>query len=526
MRKRAVWLFSLLSLCFLLLTVRIIAITAKNYSAASQSGGRKTIELGESRGKIYDRSLEKLVDKKSRLVAVFTPDIGSRKTLEELFGAKRAEEVIKSKRPFSAEVKTEINNEYIRTFKIPVRYASSLACQLVGYTDPQTGEGISGIEKGYNDFLKKSGGKLSVSFEVDAEGRVLQGFDKEIRDENFSSKGGVVLTVDGKIQKITEKMLEKSKIKSGCVVVLHALTGEVLALANKPSFDRNNLDAALKSELSPLVNKALGAYSAGSVFKSVIAAYALESGIPADTKYTCRGKCTVGDTVFTCYNEKAHGEQTMEKALGNSCNTYFVNLIEKLDTDGLLMFCRALGFESEIKLAENVVASKGCLPEQKLLRLPGERANFSFGQGRLSVTPIQLAAAYNAIATGCYIEPTVIFGLANEDGLVKKAPKKEKRRVLSESTVCKMKKLLSFVVSKGNARSAKSAFFKICGKTGTAQSGIYDSGREICRTWFAGFFPAENPHYIVVVMNEDGVGGSVECTPLFKEIAEKIVLGD
>ncbi|MDO4381446.1 MAG: hypothetical protein Q4D20_11320, partial [Clostridia bacterium] len=247
MRKRAVWLFSLLSLCFLLLTVRIIAITAKNYSAASQSGGRKTIELGESRGKIYDRSLEKLVDEKSRLVAVFTPDIGSRKTLEELFGAERAEEVIKSKRPFSAEVKTKINNEYIRTFEIPVRYTSSLACQLVGYTDPQTGEGISGIEKGYNDFLKENGGKLSVSFEVDAAGGVLQGFDKEIRDENFSSKGGVVLTVDRKIQTITEKSLEKSKIKSGCVVVMHALTGEVLALANKPSFDRNDLAAALKS---------------------------------------------------------------------------------------------------------------------------------------------------------------------------------------------------------------------------------------------------------------------------------------
>lgn len=526
MRKRAVWLFSFVSFCLLLLTVRIIAITAKNYSEAAQTGGRKTIELGTSRGKIYDRSLNLLVDEKNRLVAVFTPGVSAKKTLTELFGEDRAEEIIESKRPFSAEVKSIINNEYIRTFEIPVRYTSSLACQLVGYTDSQTGDGISGIEKGYNDFLKENGGKLSVSFEVDAAGRVLQGLDKEIKDENFYSKSGVVLTVDNRIQKIAESALEKSSIKSGCTVVMHALTGEMLALASKPVFDRNDLSAALKSELSPLVNKTLGAYSAGSVFKSIIAAYALESGITENTKYTCLGKCTVKDTVFTCYNEKAHGEQTMEQALCNSCNTYFVNLIEKLDTDGLLMFCRALGFERETFLAKNIIGAKGCLPGQELLCLPGERANFSFGQGRLSVTPVQLAAAYNALATGYYTEPTVIYGLANADGLVKKSPKKDRKRVFSQSTVNRMKKLLSAVVSKGNAKSAKSSLLNLCGKTGTAQSGIYDGSREICRTWFAGFFPAENPHYIVVVMNEDGEGGSVECAPVFKEIAENIVLGN
>ena len=526
MKKRAVFLFTLFSFCLMLLSIRIIAITAQNYSAAAQTGGRKTIELGSSRGKIYDRNLEPLVDCESRLVAVFTPSVSTKKTLEELFGAQRADEIIESKRPFSAEVKSKINNDYIKTFEIPVRYTSSLACQLVGYIDRQTGDGISGIEKGYNDFLKENGGELSVSFEVDAAGRVLQGLDKEIRDDNFYSKGGVVLTVDGEIQKIAEDALEKSSIESGCAIVMHAHSGEILALASAPTFDRNNVAAALKSELSPLVNKTLCAYSAGSVFKSVIAAYALESGISEKTSFNCDGKCTVGDTVFTCYNEKAHGKQTMKQALCNSCNTYFVNLIERLDTDGLLMFCRSLGFEKEAQLAKNIVGAKGCLPGRESLRLPGERANFSFGQGKLSVTPVQLAAAYNALSTGYFTEPTVILGLANENKLVKKAEQKEKRRVLSESTVIKMRKLLSSVVSSGNAKSAKSVFFKICGKTGTAQSGIYKSGHEVCRTWFAGFFPAENPHYVIVVMNEDGEGGGVECAPVFKRIAEKIVLGD
>ncbi len=525
MRKRAVWLYSLVSLCLLLLTVRIIDLTAKEYSAAAQEMHRKTIEIASTRGKIYDRNLEPLVDCEEKLLAAFTPSVKSKQILSKLLGEERSEEIVQSKRPYVTEVKEEINDENIKTFHVPIRYPSSaLACHLVGYVNETSKNGACGIERGYNTLLKENGGKLSVSFCVDATGSVLQGLGKTINDENYNSNAGVVLTLDKKVQKIAEAALEKSSIKSGCAIVMHVQSGEILALASVPKYDRNNVADELEKKNSPLSNKALPAYSVGSVFKSVVAAYALECGIGEKTTFDCTGSITVGDTVFSCYHSKAHGKQTMAQALQNSCNIYFIRLIEKLDTDGLLMFCRSLGLSAETKIAEGVSGEKGCLPEESSLKFPGERANFSFGQGRLLVSPLQMAGVYHAIATGYYVKPTAVFGFANDEKLVKKETAQGKTRVLSESTVKTMRKLLSSVVERGNAESAKSKLVSLAGKTGTAQSGIYDGKREICRTWFSGFFPAKNPHYIVVVMNEDGEGGSVDCAPVFKEICENIVL--
>lgn len=524
MKKRSVLLYLIVSLCLLLLTVRIIDITAKEYSSTANETNKKTIEIGSTRGKIYDRSFKPLVDCEEKLIAAFTPSVKSKAVLSRLLGEERAEEIIKAKRPYIGEIDEDINSDDIKTFHVPIRYPSSaLACHLVGYVNEKSKNGASGIERGYNGFLKKNGGKLSVSFFVDATGSVLQGLKKTINDENYNSNAGVVLTIDRKIQKITENALEKSSIKSGCAIVMHVQNGEILALASVPKYDRNNIADELEKENSPLSNKALPAYSVGSVFKSVVAAYALECGVSEKTEFDCPGSIAVGDTVFSCYHSKAHGKETMAKALQNSCNIYFIKLIEKLDTDGLLMFCRSLGLSHETKIAEGVTGEKGCLPGESSLLFSGERANFSFGQGRLLVSPLQMAGVYHALATGYYVKPTVIFGFENEEKLVKKEPAEAKKEVLSKSTVKMLGKLLSSVVEKGNAKSAKSRLVSLAGKTGTAQSGIYDGKREICRTWFSGFFPSANPHYIVVVLNEDGEGGSVDCAPVFKEICENIV---
>ena len=83
--------------------------------------------------------------------------------------------------------------------------------------------------------------------------------------------------------------------------------------------------------------------------------------------------------------------------------------------------------------------------------------------------------------------------------------------------------MLESVTENGKADNAHSSLVKTAGKTGTAQSGIYFGGKEVLRTWFAGFFPAGNPHYIVVVMNENGIGGNTDCAPVFKEICERII---
>ena len=525
MRKRIIGLYLLISVCFLALMCKIIEINTRMYSEASQRQQTKTIEIGSSRGKIYDRNLKLMTDRENRIVAAVTPLPQITEIKPLMSAVENLKEKAEEGKPFICEVGEEINTELARTFLIPVRYSDNTACHLVGYLDSTMQNGLSGIEKSYNSFLKKSGGTLSVSFGVDAKGRVLAGLDKKINDNNFSSKAGVVLTIDRDIQLIAEAALAESKIESGCAIVMHIDTGEILALASAPTYDRNNVAGFLSADNSPLVNKALQSYTVGSVFKPIVAACALENKLSEQTEYECTGEIKIADTVFRCYDGKAHGKETMKQALENSCNTYFINLIEKMDTDYLLAVCRSLGFESETEIAQSLSGAKGLLPTNEELKIRGERANFAFGQGRLLATPLQMLCAYHALASGNFIKPTVIRGFANKDGLVKTEMSTEPRKIFSDSTVLKMRELLSSVTENGNAQNAKSTVLSLAGKTGTAQSGIFKDGKEICRTWFGGFFPANNPHYIVIVQSENGESGNSDCAPVFRRICEGMVGG-
>ncbi len=510
--------------CFMALLVRIMYINFSDYSLAGESQSKRTITIGTSRGKIYDRNLEKLVDCEDNLVAAVTPAVGSSEYLKGYFDIETLTEKIEKGFPFTAVVDEEINNEFVRTFSVPIRYSGDmLATHLIGYLDSTGTDGVAGLEKTYNSFLKENSGKLSVTFEADALGRVLAGMDKYINDDNFNSGAGLVLTLDKRIQKIAEEELEKSNIESGCAIVMHVNNGEILALASVPDYDPNNVADYLLKENSPFVNKALKSYSVGSVFKPVIAAAALENGIGAETEYECTGSVTVGDRQFDCYNHTAHGKVNMKTALQNSCNTYFINLIMNMDTDYLLHLCQQMGLGRSDTIADGITASTGSLPTAESLELKGNLANFAFGQGDLLMTPVQMAKAYHVLATGNYIAPGLIYGFADSYGIVSEKGTGTPQKILSEETVLQMREMLLSVTEEGNAQNAKSDMVALAGKTGTAQSGIYENGTEVCRTWLSGFFPANNPHYIVIVMNENGQGGNTDCAPVFKNICERIV---
>ncbi len=517
----------LIVLCFMALMVRIAYINFSEYSTAVETQGNRTITIGKTRGKIYDRNMEKLVDSKTELIAAVTPAIGSSEYLKEYFDSQTLNEKIEKGFPFIKKVESEINNEFIRTFTVPVRYTEKqTAVHLIGYLDSEGMNGVSGIEKAYNNYLKQNSGQLSVSFEVDALGRVLAGMDKYINDSNFNSDAGVVLTLDSRIQKIAEEELEKSNIKSGCAIVMHVNSGEIYAVASVPAYDPNNIADSLLKSYSPFVNKALNSYSVGSVFKPVIAAAAIENGIAPEAEYECSGSIEIGDRTFSCYNKTAHGTVNMETALQNSCNTYFINLITDIDTDYLMQLCRNIGLGQGDEIADGISTATGCLPSADSLTLKGNAANFAFGQGELMMTPIQMAKVYHVLATGKYVSPTVIYGFADSHGTVSEKGSAVPQVMLKAETVKLIRKMLLSVTQKGNAQNAKSELVALAGKTGTAQSGIYEEGKEICRTWFSGFFPANNPHYIVVVMNENGEGGNTDCAPVFKRICERIVHDD
>lgn len=515
----------LICFCFMALLLKIVDINKENYSSVTRNQSTKTLTVGEKRGTIYDRNYVPLTNSEKRLIAAVTPTVQSAEYLKPYFSGEELTERINGGYPFLCTVSEEIINDHIYTFSVPVRYGeTALAPHIIGYLDSE-GKGISGIEKAYNQYLTENSGRLTVSFRVDAVGRVLAGLDKTVTDSNFSSGAGVVLALDSSVQIIAESALRESRIESGAVLVMRVGTGELLAVASVPEFHPERVGESLGKDNSPLVNKAFCAYSVGSVFKGVVAAFALEEGISPDEIYACTGEITVGDTTFRCFNGKAHGETDMTSALENSCNTYFINLSQRLSAEKLLSLCKRLGLGMSDTLAPSMVTSSGILPKAESFKLKGNFANFSFGQGDFSATPLQLASVYHALATGDRVAPVLVRGLTNYEGLMTQTGRTQTEKIFSESTVKQMRKMLSSVVSDGLADKAKSELVSLAGKTGTAQSGIYENGKEVCRTWFTGFFPAHNPSYIVVVLNEDGEGGNVDCAPVFKKICEGIVGG-
>ncbi len=523
LNKRVIFVYTVMLSSFALLLLRVAYLGSSTYSEAAKEKSTRTIVIAEARGKIYDRNLNRITESNEKLLSVVIPTIGAAPYLRAYMSEEEITERLQMGFPFTIETKEKINNSFIRTFSVYDRYSENqLAPHITGYIDKDK-KGVYGIEKSFDDFLKKNKGKLSVTFEADRTGRILAGMDKHIKDENYSSKAGVVLTLDSEIQSIAESALQNSRIKSGCAIVMKAKTGEILALASVPEFDPDDVAKSLNEQNSPLLNKALCAYSPGSVFKPLVAAAALEKGITPDYTYECKGEIKIGDRVFSCYNHNAHGKINMTTALEESCNTYFVNLLNKTGTDKLLYLCEKVGIENETVLASSIISAKGLLPDRKSLKSKGNCANLAFGQGELLITPLKMAEIYSLLATGSYKKSSLVLGLTNYKGLMTQEKRQNAEKLLSDNTVSEVRKMLKSVVSNGKAEKAYSSLVSLSGKTGTAQSGIYDGSKEILRTWFSGFFPSDNPNYIVIVMNENGEGGNSDCAPVFRKICEGIV---
>ena len=495
---------------------RIYFIAQTDYTKVSTRQSTRTVTVGEKRGEIFDRNFTPLVNAQKKLLAVVTPCVASYEYLKGKADDAYLREKIKNGSPFIIEIEEEISTEFIRTFEVTDRYtADPLAVHIIGYTDYSGKIGLTGIESSFDNYLSKNSGKLTVSFQVDAVGRVLAGMDKYINDENFTSQAGVVLTIDKEIQQITEKALTESKIRSGSAIVMSAHSGDILALASVPEYDPKNVADSLAAENSPFVNKALMSYSVGSIFKPVVAACALENGISPLLEYECKGEIKVGDKIFKCYNNKCHGKINMTEALTVSCNTYFINLIMKVDLDLLMKLCTDMGLGQNITLASKIKSSAGTLPTKKSLEIKGNLANFAFGQGDFSATPLQIVSVYHTLSTGNAVAPKLVFGLTNYMGLMTKEPSLPQRKVLSDKTVLNLKNMLSAV---GESYSLENS----AGKTGTAQSGIYTDEKETLRTWLAGYYPSENPRYIIVIMNENGSSGTADCVPVFRSLVKGI----
>jgi cell division protein FtsI/penicillin-binding protein 2 len=397
----------------------------------------------------------------------------------------------------------------------------SLAAHVLGFVGSEQ-NGLGGVEQFYNEKISGEGGK--VYLERDAERRVFESYEVQPNPGQT-----VVLTIDQTIQYRTEQALsaavERAHAKSGTAIVMDPQTGEILALANAPSFDPNE---PTKDSADARVNSALqNTYEPGSTFKIVAYSAAIEKGLvrPED-KIDCQmGQITVAGRLI--HDHHPFGVLTIADALAQSSNVGAIKLGLLIGNESMYEYMKRLGFGSRtgIDLAGESAGQLRALSRWQ----PSSIGSLAMGQ-EIGVTPLQMAAAYCVLANdGMLVKPHVVRELRSPDGAILFQAKPETRRALKPETTQALRNMLEGVTLHGTARKAQLDGYTAAGKTGTAQkidprTHAYSATKYIGS--FVGFAPVRNPAVVIIVVIDEPQGayhGGDVAAPVFREIAEQIL---
>lgn len=330
------------------------------------------------------------------------------------------------------------------------------------------------------------------------------------------------LTLDADLQRACEA-LAAQLMPRGCILIMDAATGEVLASVSAPTFDAQDVAASIRADDTSLINRPFAAFSAGSVFKVVLAAAAYEQGLDWFT-HDCTGEIVVAGQTYRCAQGRAHGEVNLRGALEESCNTYFIKLGQLLGAEAIRDEAEHFGFGTAVQIAPGLAAAAGTLPDAETLENPGQLATFSFGQGSLTVTPLQITAMMNTVANGgVYRTPGFVQGITGADGMLTDpaAAESAPRTVCDAATARVLRSMLASVVTDGIGHDAQPRHGTAGGKTGTAQTGQYNAdGEELLNYWFTGFYPADAPQYTITVMQDGILKPETSSAALFERITE------
>ena len=409
------------------------------------------------------------------------------------------------------------------------RYYSynNFASQIIGFCGSDN-QGLDGIEAKYEEELKGEQG--AIQKHTDAKGG-------EIGEEGENyvpaiDGNDLVLTIDLTIQSIVEKYLEEACIDNVCtdggsIIVMNPQNGEILAMANYPSYNLNepyepyteelkatwnSLEQAEKTTYLQAVwrNKAIAdTYEPGSVFKLITASAALEEGI-TDTdnegEFSCTGGIEVAGVRIKCWRYyRPHGSESLRQGLMNSCNPVFIGLGQKIGVTKYYEYLKKFGLLQTTGI--DLPGEAGSIFLAKEKAGPVELATISFGQ-RFEITPIQLATAVSSIANGgTSIKPRVVKQIIDsETKEVTDIPVEKGDTVISKETSEKVLSMMESVVSEGTGKNAKVAGYRIGGKTGTSEDGV-NTNKYV--TSFCGVAPIDNPQVVVLVTlyNPTGEGG-------------------
>lgn len=414
---------------------------------------------------------------------------------------------------------------------------SETLCQVLGFTSSD-GVGTTGIEKYYDKYLSGKNGELL--YETDLVGIEIEG---SVATYLPAEDGyNVELTIDYGIQQIVESALlktsaEYSPVSASCIV-LDVNNFEVLALANYPSYDLNDVPRNDMELLNKLTRNALvcDIYEPGSTFKIVTSAINIEEHLQGNKKAfstnyvfpSSRTRAVEGTTV-KCWSNHANGKhcnQTLAEALNNSCNPCFTDMALSLGKKTFYEYLSAFGFGKRTGIDFSGEAYGLLMPEGSVRAC--DLARIGFGQ-TIAVSGVQLACATaSAINGGYYYTPKLVKRIYASDGYVlNQAENEPKTRTVSEEASKILAGMLEGVVKDGSGKKAYIEGYKIGGKTGTAQK--FENGRIAAGKYvssFVGFFPADSPKYLALVVVNEPKGayyGSVVAAPCAKEIFQGII---
>ncbi len=414
----------------------------------------------------------------------------------------------------------ELDGVYSR--KEPKRYYpnDTLAAHVLGFVG--TDEiGLGGVEQSYNEKIRGEAGK--VYLEHDRDQRTFESYEVQPHPGQT-----IVLTIDQLIQYRTEQALteavQRTHAKSGSAIVMDPHTGEILALANSPTFNPNQPSAGAEAR----ANFALqNIYEPGSTFKIVAYSAAVEKGlVTPDDKIDCQnGSITVNGRLV--HDTHAYGVLTVADALAKSSNVGAIKLGLMVGNDSMYDFMKRLGFGSRtgIDLAGD---SPGILRPVARWQ-PTSMGSLAIGQ-EVGVTPLQMAAAYSVLANnGNWIKPHIVRELRSPDGAVTFQAKVEARPALKPETCAALRTMMEGVTVRGTAKKAQLEGYTAAGKTGTAQkidpkTHAYSASKYIGS--FVGFAPVNNPAVVIIVVIDEPEGahhGGDVAAPVFREIAEQVL---
>lgn len=557
-KKLVLMIVAILMVCILECVRLGVIMTAKSeyYMQKADELHQRERRIKAKRGRILDRNGEILAaNEVVCTVSVIHSQIEDEdKVIKVLAGEldMDVEEVTKKVKKVSSMeyIKTNVAKDIgdaIREYNLPgvkidedykrVYPYNELASKVLGFTGADN-QGILGLEAKYDTYLSGTNGQiLTLS---DAGGIEIKGS----REDRILPVDGQDLytTLDVNIQKYATQLawetMVKKEAKQVSIIVMRPDNGEILAMANVPEYNLNSPyelnyepdeEETQKDKMDLLNNMWRNfcindTYEPGSIFKTVTATAALETGVVGlNDSFTCSGATVVSDRRIRCHKTTGHGTQDFTHTVYNSCNPAFVEWGRRVGTDNMYLYMGKLGLLA--KTGIDLSGEAGTIIHKQENVGAVELATMSFGQS-FQITPVQMLRAVSAIVNGGRLV-TPHFGLytgSSDGSVVNEFAYSTQDEAISSQTSETMKKILEGVVSEGGGTKAYIDGYSIGGKTATSQKLPRGSGKYISS--FIGFAPADNPQVIAMCLIDEPTGvyyGGTIAAPVVKTLYENIL---